>query len=129
MAVSAITHGIQVSVETSFKGRYFSRQGSIYLFHYNIHIENQSDRNVQLLGRHWHIFDTGDGPSEVEGDGVVGQQPILMPGDVHHYQSGCQLRASIGAMEGVYRMIDLDTGGIFYVNIPTFQFFANPRLN
>jgi ApaG protein len=129
MTVSAVSNGIQVSVQTYFQGRYFSRQGSLYLFVYDISIENKSNRVVQLLGRHWYIFDTGEGPSEVEGEGVVGKQPVIHPGETHQYQSGCHLRASIGAMEGFYKMINLDTGEQFRVQVPTFQFFAEPRMN
>lgn len=129
MAVTALTNGIKVSVETSYQGRYFSKSGPLYLFNYDIVIENTSERTVQLLGRHWFIYDTNDEPSEVEGEGVVGVQPILSPYQSHAYQSGCQLKASIGAMEGVYKMMDLETFELFTVKIPTFQFFATPRLN
>jgi ApaG protein len=129
MEVHAVTAGIEVAVLPSYEGKFFSRQGSLYLFKYHVTIKNKSDRTVQLLGRHWFIFDTGEGTSEVEGEGVVGEQPILYPGATHHYESGCQLRSSIGAMEGYYKMIDLQTQKNFQVQIPTFQFFATPRLN
>lgn len=127
--VTEVTSGIKVSVDTSYSGRFFRRNGSLYLFTYNVTIENMSDEEVQLLGRHWFIFDTGDGPSEVEGAGVIGQQPILKPGEVHRYQSGCHLRASLGAMKGIYYMIKTQSHEQFEVKIPTLQFFATPRLN
>ena len=127
--VSAVTQGIKVSAETGFEGRFFSKQGPLYVFAYTITIENHSPDTVQLLGRHWFIYDTGDGPSEVAGKGVVGQQPILGPGDAHTYKSGCHLRASIGMMKGTFEMIRLSTGKTFDVNIPSMQFFATSRLN
>jgi ApaG protein len=127
--VTEVTSGIKVSVDTNYSGRYFRRNGSLYLFSYNVTIENQSQFEVQLLGRHWYIFDTGDGPSEVEGAGVIGKQPVLKPGEIHNYQSGCHLRASIGAMKGIYHMVRTADLSSFEVKIPTLQFFATPRLN
>ena len=127
--VFAITKGIKVSVETDYEGRFFSKQGPLYVFTYQVTIDNHSPDTVQLLGRHWFIYDTGEGPSEVAGVGVVGQQPILGPGDSHTYKSGCHLRASIGAMKGTYEMLRLSTGQSFDVNIPPLQFFASSRLN
>jgi ApaG protein len=127
--VTEVTSGIKVSVDTNYSGRYFRRNGSLYLFSYNVTIENQSQFEVQLLGRHWYIFDTGDGPSEVEGAGVIGKQPVLKPGEIHNYQSGCHLRASIGAMKGIYHMVRTVDLSSFEVKIPTLQFFATPRLN
>jgi ApaG protein len=127
--VFTITNGIKVSVETDYEGRFFSKQGPLYVFSYEVTIANHSPDTVQLLGRHWFIYDTGEGPSEVAGKGVVGQQPILGPGDSHTYKSGCHLRASIGAMKGTYEMLRLSTGKTFNINIPALQFFASPRLN
>jgi len=127
--IFAITNGIKVSVETNYEGRFFSKQGPLYVFGYQVTIENHSPDTVQLLGRHWYIFDTGNGSSEVEGAGVVGQKPVLGPGDSHTYKSGCHLKASIGAMKGYYKMIRLSTGQDFKVDIPSLQFIATPRLN
>lgn len=127
--INAVTAGIKVSVDTGYEGRFFSKHGALYVFTYDITIENLSNDTVQLLGRHWYIHDTGDGPSEIEGSGVVGKQPILSPGDVHSYRSSCHLCSSIGAMRGTYSMIRLKDGSPFEVTIPTFQFFATPRLN
>ena len=127
--VSAITNGIKVSVTTSYQGRFYSKQGPLYLFSYDVTIDNHSPDTVQLMGRHWFIFDTGDGPSEVEGEGVVGQRPILSPGDSHTYQSGCHLRSSIGAMRGSYDMVRLSSGEHFKVTVPQLDFFATPRMN
>lgn len=127
--VTLTTSGIRVTVDTDYEGRFFSKHGPLYVFTYNVAIENLGHETVQLLGRHWFIYDTGDGPSEVEGTGVIGKQPVIAPGEIHTYRSGCHLRASIGAMRGVYRMIRLADGTHFEVDIPTFQFFASSRLN
>lgn len=127
--VTQVTSGIKVSVETGFEGRFYSKHGPLYVFTYQVSIENLSNETVQLLGRHWFIYDTGDGPSEVEGTGVIGKQPVIAPGEVHTYSSGCHLRASIGAMRGVYNMVRLSDNTPFEVQIPTFQFFATSRLN
>ncbi|KAB2807328.1 Co2+/Mg2+ efflux protein ApaG [Phaeocystidibacter luteus] len=127
--VTLVTSGIKISVETGFEGRFFSKHGPLYVFTYDVQIENMGNDTVQLLGRHWFIYDTGEGPSEVEGTGVIGKQPVIAPGEVHTYRSGCHLRASIGAMRGVYKMIRLSDNTEFEVQIPTFQFFASPRLN
>ncbi len=124
-----LTNGIRVSVKPFFKGRYTSKIGPLYLFGYEISILNETSETVQLMGRHWYIFDTGDSPSEVQGKGVVGEQPILKSGETHTYESGCHLRASIGAMKGHYYMYNHTTQKYFTVNIPTFQFFASSRVN
>jgi len=129
MNTQRTTKGINIFVETGYKGRYLSKQGHLYIFVYNITITNLGENLVQLMGRHWYIYDTGEGPSEVSGDGVVGQQPIIAPGQSYTYQSGCHLRASIGLMKGHYKMKNVDTGGFFRVAVPNMQFFATPRLN
>jgi ApaG protein len=116
-------------VLTHYEGRFFGKQGPLYVFRYQVTIDNHSPDTVQLIGRHWFIFDTGEGPSEVAGSGVVGQQPILGPGDSHTYESGCHLRASIGVMKGHYEMLQLSSGSTFKVKVPPMQFFATPRLN
>ena len=127
--VTEVTHGIKVSAETKYNGRYFRKNGSLYLFTYDVTIENLSSDTVQLLGRHWYIFDTGEGPSEVEGSGVIGEQPVIGSNELYTYQSGCHLRASIGAMKGIYLMERTSDKVHFEVKIPTLQFFASPRLN
>jgi len=82
-----------------------------------------------LLRRQWNIWDSGAAPTEVEGDGVIGLQPEMSPGESHSYQSGCHLRSGIGYMRGAYRMRDLVTGNFFEVAIPLFQLIAPQRMN
>ena len=118
--ITEITDGVKVSVTTSFQPEYSSPVQSHYVFTYKIIIENRSDYTVQLLRRHWYIYDINGVTREVEGDGVVGQQPILNPGESHEYISGCNLKTEIGKMKGTYTMERVADGSYFKVNIPEF---------
>ena len=80
---------------------------------------------MQLLQRKWEIFDAGDATKIVAGEGVVGQQPILEPGQSHEYVSGCNLRSGLGKMRGAYYMEKLIDGKPFEVKIPEFQLIAD----
>jgi ApaG protein len=82
-----------------------------------------------LIHRHWHIFDAGFTQREVNGEGVVGQQPVLEPGQSHKYVSGCNLKSGIGKMLGTYEMERVVDGAKFSVNIPEFTMIAPLRLN
>ncbi|MBT29517.1 MAG: Co2+/Mg2+ efflux protein ApaG, partial [Thalassobius sp.] len=116
-----ITEGIKVSVVTEYQQEYSSPKQYHYVFTYKIKIENNSEYTVQLLRRKWSIFDSDGVRKEVEGDGVVGQQPVIEPGEMHQYVSGCNLKTGIGKMKGYYlieRMID---GKKIEVSIPEFS--------
>ncbi|MDN3653615.1 Co2+/Mg2+ efflux protein ApaG [Thalassotalea ponticola] len=91
-----------------------------YVFSYTITIENNSDKTLQLISRSWLITDADGQKASVEGDGVVGQQPILHSGQRYRYTSGSVIKTPIGAMEGFYTMRDLD-GNQYRVNIPCFS--------
>jgi ApaG protein len=93
--IAEITQGIKVTVETEYQPSYSSPSQYHYVFTYRITIENQSDFTIQLLRRHWHIHDAGFITREVEGEGVVGQQPVLEPGQSHQYVSGCNLKSGL----------------------------------
>jgi ApaG protein len=99
------------------------------VFTYRITIENQSEYTIQLLRRHWLISDAGFTAREVEGDGVVGQQPVLEPGQNHQYVSGCNLKSGIGKMVGTYQMERIVDGVKFQVVVPEFTMIAPIRLN
>ncbi|MBX9852623.1 MAG: Co2+/Mg2+ efflux protein ApaG [Cytophagaceae bacterium] len=118
--ITEITDGVKVSVSTSYQPEYSSPVQSHYVFTYKILIENNSDYTVQLLRRHWYIYDANGVVREVEGDGVVGQQPVLEPGESHEYISGCNLKTEIGKMKGAYLMERIVDGKNFKVNIPQF---------
>jgi len=127
--VQAITQGVKVSVETEYQPSYSSPSQYHYVFTYRITIENQSEFTVHLLSRRWQIFDAGYPVRTVEGDGVVGQQPVLEPGQSHQYVSGCNLKSGIGKMTGEYRMERIVDGSHFQVQVPSFSMIAPMRLN
>ncbi|MGB1243116.1 MAG: Co2+/Mg2+ efflux protein ApaG [Chitinophagales bacterium] len=127
---TAITQGISVSVEVFYHAQQSQPVNAQYVFAYRITIENQSKHTVQLLRRHWHIFDTWRmNVREVEGAGVIGQQPILEPRQRHQYVSGCHLRSEMGWMHGTYLMQRLSDEQTFQVDIPTFKMIVPSKLN
>ena len=104
-----ITKGVKVSVEPYYEGNFESQEGNVDVFTYNVIIENKSEYTIKLLKRHWLVQDAADYDYEIEGNGVIGEQPILCPGERHSYQSGSQLKCPIGSMKGEYmfkRMVD-----------------------
>ncbi len=127
--IAEITQGVKVTVETEYQPAYSSPSQYHYVFTYRITIENQSEFTVQLLRRNWHISDAGFASREVEGEGVVGQQPVLEPGQSHQYVSGCNLKSGIGKMVGSYLMERVIDGQQFRVNIPAFTMVAPMRQN
>jgi len=127
--VTQITEGVKVSVVTEYQPEYSTPMQSHFVFAYKISIENCSDQTVQLLRRHWYIYDSDGSVREVEGEGVVGQQPTLEPGEIHEYVSGCNLKTSIGKMKGTYSMEKVVDGKQFIVNIPEFIMISPFRLN
>jgi ApaG protein len=99
-----------------------------YVFSYSIEIENQGSRTVQLMARHWWITDANQDVREVEGEGVVGQHPVIAPGQVFCYSSWCVLPTPSGWMRGSYSMVA--TGGdALEVPIPTFSLATPHALN
>lgn len=122
--VSAITKGIQVSVETTYQPDFSNPQQHHYVFTYKVRIDNKSSHTVQLLRRRWEIFDAAESRKIVEGEGVVGQQPILEPGESHTYVSGCNLKSGIGKMRGSFTLEKLRNGELLEVEIPEFQLIA-----
>jgi ApaG protein len=127
--VTEITKGVKVIVETEYQPSYSSPRQYHYVFTYKITIVNQSDYTIQLLRRHWHIHDAGFAQREVEGEGVIGQQPLLEPGQSHQYVSGCNLKSGLGKMVGTYQMERIVDGTKFIVNVPEFVMVAPTRLN
>lgn len=123
--VTAITEGIRVSVETTYQAEFSSPHQHHYVFTYKVKIENNSSHTIQLMRRRWEIVDAGDNTKFVEGDGVVGLQPILEPGAFHEYVSGCNLKSGLGKMRGVYIMEKLFDGKLVEVRIPEFQLISD----
>jgi ApaG protein len=119
----ATTDGVTVRVVTNFLDDQSAPAQNRWFWSYHIRIENHRDDPVQLLTRHWKITDGRGGISHVDGDGVVGEQPLLNPGGSHDYVSGCPLPTPSGMMEGHYRFIRAD-GSTFLVEIPRFKLVA-----
>lgn len=116
-------------VSTEFQPDYSNPAQSHFVFTYRIFIENNSPYTVQLIRRRWLIADSFGERRQVEGDGVVGQQPVLEPGESHEYVSGCNLKSGIGKMVGSYTMRRMVDGQEFLVNIPEFSLVVPWRSN
>lgn len=114
-----LTDGIRITVLPTYAPGHSDPEEPRFLFVYHIRIENVSDRTAQLIWRHWYIHDDIAGDSEVEGEGVIGEQPILAPGDVHEYESFCVLRGPSGSMRGYYEFRAAD-GTSFRAEVPMF---------
>lgn len=127
--VTAITHKIKVSVETFYQPDYSYPMGQHFMFAYRITIENSGRDSVQLLRRHWYIVDGVAQQREVEGEGVVGEQPVIRSGEKYEYISGCDLKTDMGKMYGTYLMENLQTGKNFHVIIPEFYMMTPMKLN
>jgi ApaG protein len=126
---SAVTHEIEVSVETEYQPELSHPDSGLFMFAYHIKIENHSEYAVQLLRRHWFIYDSNGEYREVEGEGVVGEQPILEQGQYHTYSSACNLVTDMGKMYGSYEFVRLADGKLFTVDIPEFKMVTPFRLN
>ena len=118
---SKISEGVEVSVETFYQPDYSNPLQSEFMFAYRITIENHNPFSVKLHRRYWKIFDSNGTYREVEGEGVVGVQPTLTPGEKYEYVSGCNLRTEMGKMHGNYQMENLNNKTMFEVNIPAFE--------
>ena len=115
--------GITVRVAVNFLPEQSRIEAGKWFWVYHIRIENDSDRTVQLLTRHWRITDGRGAVNFVEGDGVVGEQPVLRPGQSHDYVSGCPLSTPTGSMEGHYTF-SAEDGRIVEAAIPFFPLAA-----
>ena len=115
----AETNGVVVRVKPTFLPDQ-SNPPRMWVWAYSVQIENRSERTVQLVSRRWIITDGLGRVEEVEGPGVVGEKPVLRPGAVHSYASGCPLPTSSGSMMGTYRML-VDDGDVFDAAIPAFS--------
>ena len=114
----ATTRGIRVRVESRFSAEH--SQPAQWFFLYTVEIANEGSETVQLISRHWVIRDANDQVEEVRGRGVVGDQPVLQPGDAYEYTSGCPLPTPFGSMQGTYQMVT-DDGQRFDAEIGEFM--------
>lgn len=127
--IKTITHNIEVSVEARYLAAQSLPREGHYFFIYFITIENKSDTTVQLLRRHWDIFDSTGEKRQVDGEGVVGETPVLAPGERFQYNSGCNLCGEIGYMEGYYTLNRLLSNEEVCVAIPRFDLVVPGKLN
>ena len=125
--VQQVTQGIKVSVETQFEGTIYRDHKKQYAFSYLVTIENQSEIQVQLTSRYWIIKDALNNSEVVEGAGVIGQQPVIEPGEKHEYNSGCVLLSPFGSMQGYYKMITQEKE--IKASIPLFKLSAPFAMN
>jgi ApaG protein len=127
--VSKVTDGITISVEQFYQPDYSNPLQLEFMFAYRITIENNNPFPVQLLRRHWIICDSNAEQKEVEGEGVIGIQPIIAPNEQYQYISGCNLKSELGKMYGTYLMKNINTQQRFDVKIPVFQMEAPFKRN
>lgn len=117
---SKTTRNIQVTVVPTYLTEQSDTAESHYVWAYTIQLENLGEETVQLQSRYWHITDAQGVVQEVRGPGVIGEQPVLEPGDTYQYTSGAALRTPSGIMVGTYEMTT-DTGEVFTIEIPAFS--------
>ena len=120
---AATTDGVTVRVSVSYLPEQSEPERGRWFWAYHIRLENEGDETVQLLTRHWVITDGRGARHSVEGEGVVGEQPMIAPGNSFDYVSGCPLATPTGAMQGSYHMMGED-GAAFDVDIPKFALLA-----
>jgi ApaG protein len=119
--VSKISEGVEVSVEIFYQSDYSKPLNQEFMFAYRVTIENHNTFSIKLLRRHWFIFDSNGEHKEVEGEGVIGIQPILKSNENYQYVSGCNLKTEMGKMHGTYLMENQNNKERFYVKIPSFD--------
>ena len=123
---SQTTRAITVTVKPFFLEDQSSPSDSRYVWAYHVRIENQGPETVQLRNRHWRITDSLGRVQEVRGAGVVGEQPVLKPGDTFEYSSGSSIPTAVGTMRGSYQLVAED-GTRFEASIPEFT-LSVPRV-
>jgi len=129
---SLTTQEVTVSAESVYQRQYSEPAKCQYVYAYRIRIANIGNRPVQLLSRAWEVIDATGARRLVEGEGVVGRQPIIAPGDYHEYTSWVQFETPIGAMRGSYVMERKERGNrnvLFQVEVPKFLHIAPETLN
>jgi ApaG protein len=115
------TDDIIVSVLVIYIGNYYVKDEHCYAWAYTINIQNVGNSTVKLLNRNWEIIDNKGMITKVQGPGVVGENPVLKPGEVFEYTSGTSLKSSSGIMRGYYELINVDTNTFLNVKIPPFS--------
>lgn len=127
--VSQITSNVVVRVDTKYIQNCSDPSNGQFLFAYSIEIKNNNSFSIQLLSRHWKIQDSLSPIRYVNGEGVVGERPILLPGESYQYQSYCDLTSSIGSMEGSYIFKKESNQELLEVEIPKFELMLPSKMN
>ena len=123
-----VTRGIRVAVVAQYVPERSDPSEKHWFFAYRIRVSNEGEETAQLVSRHWIITDADGHVEEVRGPGVVGEQPVLEPGQAFEYTSFCPLPTAFGAMQGTYQMV-LKTGEPFDAEIAAFTMAQTPALN
>jgi ApaG protein len=127
--VQQITEGVSITVETFYNEQQSNPLLGEYTFNYKISIDNFSNFPIKLLRRYWQIFDSNGTVRDIEGEGVIGQQPVLEPGDSFQYVSGANIKTDMGRMVGKYQMENMLNKKLFYVDVPEFDLIAPYKMN
>ena len=123
-----LSESIQVTVDTEYLEEQSVPEDGRFVFAYHIRIRNLGDQGATLRSRHWFITDGDNEVQEVKGDGVVGEQPTIEPGETYRYSSGAVLATRVGSMRGYYVM-EADDGTLFHASIPVFTLAIPHALN
>jgi ApaG protein len=124
----AVTKNVRVEVLSQYSAENSRPLQDEWVFQYTVRITNQGTETVQLLSRHWIITDALEHVEEVRGPGVIGEQPVLAPGESFKYSSWCPLKTPMGMMHGTYRMVRTD-GSQFEIDIAPFALKARYTVN
>lgn len=127
--ITQVTSKIKISVETFYRPDQSNPVHNQHVFAYRITITNNSDYTVQLKRRHWFIIDSSTSNREVEGEGVVGELPIIATGESFQYISGCNFDSELGKMYGTYLLERLIDKKAFYARIPEFMLVVPYKMN
>lgn len=125
--ISKISNGVKISVETVYNKLHSTKNQ--HFFNYTISIENHSDTEIKLIRRKWYVFDSMNQKFIVEGLGVIGEQPEFEKGELYSYTSGTELKGYFGEMYGQYQFLNINTGELFFVEIPKFKLEVPYSLN
>ena len=128
MITDELNESIRVSVETEYLDEQSVPEDKRFVFAYHIAINNKGEQAATLRTRHWFITDGNNEMQEVKGDGVVGEQPTIEPGETYRYSSGSVLATEVGSMRGYYGM-EADDGTLFHATVPVFTLAIPSALN
>ncbi len=126
---TALTSGIMISVNCRYEEKFSNPKSGLFLFSYGIQIENKNPYPIKLLRRYWKITDSNTRQREVEGEGVIGEQPIINPGESYSYRSSCDFNTDMGKMSGYYTIQNRENDLVFNVEIPEFLLMVPYRSN